>query len=90
MCSAIFFVSVSSGWIVGVKLREQITCTAGSYGFSILWVDRGGETAHVERIARSIEGFSILWVDRGGETLPPAAQPCPAAPFQYPLGGSWG
>ena len=37
--------------------------------FSILWVDRGGETYQEYLAVVQSSCFSILWVDRGGVTL---------------------
>ena len=83
-------VSVSSGWIVGVKQNLASLLRPFTVRFSILWVDRGGETRALEAAVYDLKGFSIIWVDRGGET--PVGSPVYYYPvaFQYPLGGSWG
>ncbi len=44
MAEYIYVVSVSSGWIVGVKPAGVLRRDVPSRRFSILWVDRGGET----------------------------------------------
>ena len=67
-------VSVSSCWIVGVKPRMVTGRHVVIMGFSILLLDRGGETFRRLRPSRRSRRFSILLLDRGGETQhrPPA------------------
>ena len=47
---AIARVSVSSCWIVGVKLQEAAKTAAREAGFSILLLDRGGETDYCKLV----------------------------------------
>ena len=60
---------------MGVKPVSWSYIALRTRRFSILWVDRGGETVVCAYQPRAVAGFSILWVDRGGETRQPAVRP---------------
>ena len=75
---------------MGVKQRDANDEILQGFGFSILWVDRGGETHTRGANGLPVFRFSILWVDRGGETGRSRSRWHGGTKFQYPLGGSWG